>query len=74
LSPSQRQRLSDVGSAVLLHERDKIEQLLACVLELESQFAPQAQIRLNGLSKRVHRTSSGHGKARLRNALRSTLA
>src|ERR1700693_1596 len=63
LSPSKRQRLGDVGGALLFHEGDKIEQFLACFLQLESQAAPEAQVLLNGLSQRVHRTPPGHGKA-----------
>src|ERR1700751_784465 len=73
LSPSERQGCSDVGSAVALHEGDEIEQSLACMLQLEPQATAQTQVFLNGLSKRVHRTPPGHGKASVRNALISTL-
>jgi hypothetical protein len=73
LSPSERQCVGDVGSAVALHERDKIEQSLACIVQLEPQTAAQTQVFLNGLSKCVHRTPPGHGKASVRNALMSTL-
>jgi hypothetical protein len=73
LSPSERQCLGDAGSAVALHEGDEINQSLACVLQLEPQTAAQTQVFLNGLSKRVHRTPPGHGKASVRNALMSTL-
>jgi len=73
LSPSERQCLGDVGSAVALHEGDEIKQSLACILQLEPQTAAQTQVFLNGLSKRIHRTPPGHGKASARNALISTL-
>jgi hypothetical protein len=35
LSPSQGLCVGNVGSAVALHERDEIEQTLACILQLE---------------------------------------
>jgi hypothetical protein len=40
LSPSESQPLGDVGSAVLLHERDEIEQSRADVPQLEPQTTP----------------------------------
>ena len=56
-----------------LHEGDEIKQYLACIVQVEPQTAAQTQVILNGLSKRVHRTPPGHGKASVRNALMSTL-
>jgi hypothetical protein len=35
---------------VALHERDKIEQSLACIVQLEPQTAAQTQVFLNRLS------------------------
>src|ERR1700677_1628036 len=73
LSPSKRQGLGNVRGAVALHKRDKIEQSLACFQQLEPQTAAETQVILNGLSKCVHRTPPGHGKASVRNAFMSTL-
>ena len=54
-------------------KRDKIEQPFACFQQLESQTASETKVILNGLSKCVHRTPPGHGKASVRNAFMSTL-
>ena len=47
--------------------------LPACLLQLESQAAPQIEVILHGFAERVHRTPPGQGKASVRNALMSTL-
>ena len=73
-SPGQRQRLGDVGRAVLGHECDEIEQSLAGLMELESQIAPHAHVLQHGLPQGGHRSPPGHGNASVRNAVRSTLA
>src|SRR5271169_3270435 len=73
LSPSKRQRVSDVRRVVALHKRDKIEQPFACFQQLESQTTTKTEILLNGFSKCLHRTPPGHGRASARNAFMSTL-
>lgn len=73
LSPCESQRLGDVGSSVLLHEGDEIEQSVTRIMQFESQTTPQTQVLLNRLSKRIHFTPPGHGNASVRNALKSTL-
>jgi hypothetical protein len=50
LRPGKRQRVRDVGGAVLLHKCGEIEQSFACIPERESQITPHAQILLNGLA------------------------
>jgi hypothetical protein len=74
LSPGKCQRLGDVGGAALLHEGHEIVQSVACLLQLETQRAPHAQILSNGLPKGVHCAPPGHGKASVRKAWISTLA
>jgi hypothetical protein len=74
LRPGQRQRLRDGGGAVLLHERDEIEQSLAGVMQRESQIAPHAHVLLHRLPQGGHRAPPGHGNVSVRNAWRSTLA
>src|SRR5512143_111899 len=73
LRPGKRQRLGDGGGVVPFHEGHEIDQRLARLPQLESQCAPQAQVVLSGLPKRVHRTPPGHGKASVRKASISTL-
>src|SRR5437899_1452985 len=74
LRPRKRQCRSDVGGAMLLHERNEIAQSLADFLQLESQSAPHAQILLNGLTQRCHRAPPGQGNASVRSALISIFA
>ena len=74
LGPGKRQSLGDDGSLTLFHERDEVEQSSSGVVQLEPQMTPHAQVLFDGLSKRIHRTPPGHGKAKGRSASRSTLA
>src|SRR5438105_3918809 len=63
LRPCERQCLSNVGGAALLHERDEIEQRLAFLPKLKSQSATHGQVLLNSLTQRCHRAPPGQGNA-----------
>src|SRR5216683_3607999 len=74
LGPSERQFRRDVWRVIVLQEGDEIDQSSFRLSQLEPQPSPHLDVVLNSMPECAHWTSPGHGKANVRNALRSTLA
>ena len=74
LSPGKGQVRRDIWRVIGLQEGNEIDQSPFGLSQLEPQSSPHLDVVLNSLSECAHWASPGHGKANVRNALRSTLA
>jgi len=66
-------RLERMREPVPFHEPDEREEAFARFVELEAQMAPHPDVLVHRLAECGHRAPPGHGRASVRNAVRSTL-
>src|SRR5215510_245670 len=74
LGPIEGKSRCDVTGSFALHERNKIAQAYASIIQLESQAAPHLEVVLKGAPQPGHHAPPGQAKARVCSEDRSTFA
>ena len=69
-----RQSTRDVGSFLLLQERNELPETGFIFDEFKSQTAAQFEVIVHSLTQRIHWAPPGHERANGRKAVSSTLA
>ncbi len=72
--PQQSEPGSDSRHALLFEKRRELFQKALVSLQFESQTTPQGQIVSDGFLQSFHRAPPGQASARVRSAVKSTLA